>query len=1038
MRNPVAANLLMILILAAGALSMRGMRVESFPRIPPRFVAIDVVYPGATAAEVDEGVTRKIEQAIEGLAGVRRTFAESSEGFASVRIEKTSGYELQRLLEDARGRVDAIAGWPQGAERPIYTRDEFSVFGLIVQISGDVESVTLQRAARLVEEALLDRPEISEIELFGKRRYEVSVEIDAARLQALGLSARDVQTAIESGSLTYRAGLVESDGQRVLLRAASQARHGEDFAALPVVTRPDGTLVRLREVAEVRDGFEEELVEARFNGENSVGIIVNTDARGHLLQVRAAVDSVLAEVTPQLPGSVELTVWADTSEYIRDRLKLIRTNAVQGLAIILILLSLFLNVRLAVWVAIGIPISIAGTLAIMGESILGHSLNDITTFGLIIVLGIIVDDAIVVGESIEEVRKRVGDPVEGAIEGVHRVSTPTIFGALTTVAAFFPLLLIDNDIARVFAGFSVVVIAAVSVSLIESKFILPAHLASVAKRPTNRPNVLVRSWSAVRRGVDVGLTWMIERVYVPVLRWALAHRGRVVVGLVGLLVAAGTLVATRRVPVVFFPDVPGNTITVSVRMDPSAPEALTLLNGRRLERAADAMNADLADHHALDAVPLDKLMVVVSGREALEAYGEVTVEAMNALGPVRVMSAWRDALGSLEGATDVSFSGSFETGGGFALEVIGEDDTLLAEATRMLMTSLARVDGVEDVRSDLIGGQPEIGIELNAAGRHLGLTAADLAAQIGDGFGGAEVQRVQRGDDEVIVYLRRAEERRRSLHEVMSGRIMTPDGRWVTLESVADQTPAYGPGTIARRGGKRSATIRASLDKSVVSAPGALAAIEGQIDLVPTRWPGIEVRPAGELVEEGEIQRGMGRALVFIALLIYALLAVPLRSYVQPMVIMSVLPFGFAGAVFGHLLLDLPVSILSFFGAMAATGVVVNDSLVLATRCNHFRSEGRPLDDALIEGGRSRFRAILLTTVTTVCGLLPLVLETSEQAQYLIPAAVSLAAAEILATPVALVLVPVALALLDDLRGLVVARIPSPVRPSREALPAER
>ncbi len=1016
-RNPVAANLLMVLILLAGYLSVSGIRIESFPRIPPRQISISVVYPGATAAQVDEGVTQKIEQALEGMPGVKRTSSVSVESFATVTVEKKTGYDLQRLLEDARNRVNAIVGFPQTAERPIITRDEFSVFGLIVQVAGDVDEHTLQQAARLVEEELLDHPEITNLEIFGKQAHEVSLEVDHARLEAHGLTLNDVRNAVLANSLDYRAGVLESDGQRILLRADGKAFHREDFAEIPVMTRADGSVIRLRDVAEVRDGFEEQFIRARYNGQPSVGMVINTDNKGHLLRVREAADEVLARVRPQLPEAVQLDVWADASEYIQDRLSLLRTNAWQGLLIIIVLLTLFLDLKLAFWVAMGIPISIAGTLAIMGDAFLGHSLNDITTFGLIIVLGILVDDAIVVGESVYDTRRRFADPVEGTIAGVHKVTTPTVFGAMTTIAAFFPLILIDNDIARIFAGFSVVVIVAVLMSLVESKFILPAHLA--AGRPKTEPSGgFAGAWSRLRGGIDQALAWFVKSVYRPALAQAIRHRYATLVLLTALAVLGIGLITTGRIKAVFFPEVPGNTIAVTINMDRSASESLTQVTADRLETAVATVNDRLVAQHGLSARPIARLMVAVGGRLAVEAYGEITREAMDELGTTAVLNAWRDEVGEMEGVDDVQFSGSFETGGGFALQVIGHDEALLDEAVQTLTNRLAMVEGVYDVRSNLKGGQPEIRLRLKPEARHLGLTLHDLAAQVGDGFGGYEVQRMQRGTDEVKVYVRYQEQRRHSLHEVLTSKVVTPDGRWVTLQSVADLVSGFEAGAISRRDGKRVATLWATLDKRVIGASDVLQIIGMDLAEVPERWPGLEVRTAGELEEMGEVRGGMKKAFFFIVVLIYVLLAIPLRSYAKPIVIMAVVPFGFVGAAFGHLIMDLPLSILSFFGMLAATGVVVNDSLVLVTRYNQLRDDGKPLVAALIEAGSSRFRAVFLTTTTTVCGLMPLMFETSEQAQYLIPAAVALVFAELMATPVTLFIVPVMLHVLHDAGAL--------------------
>lgn len=1018
-RNPVAANLVMALILVAGFFTASGMRIESFPRIPPRTITISVIYPGATAAQVSEGVTEKIEQALEGLPGVRRIYSSSVEGFASVVVERTTGYDLQRLLEDAKTRVDGIVGFPLTAERPFITRDEFSIFGLIVQVTGDVDEDTLQQAGRLVEEELLAHRQISNLEIFGKRTYEVSLEVDNARLERHGLSLEDVRQAVAANSLDYRAGALESDGQRILLRADGKAFYRNDFADIPLLALADGGVLRIRDVASVRDGFEEEFIRTRYNGEPSIGIIINTDNKSNLLEVRKAVDEVLAEIGPQLPAAVELDVWADAAEYIEDRLSLLRTNAWQGLLIIVVLLTLFLDFKLALWVALGIPISIAGTLALMGERLLGHSLNDITTFGLIIVLGILVDDAIVVGESIYAARKGVKDHVAAAISGVNRVTTATVFGAMTTIAAFFPLLLIDNDVARIFAGFSVVVIAAVCVSLIESKLILPAHLATVPHREGSRRGWFPRAWKKVRDRVDRALGTVVHSYYKPALGFVVHHRYAALLFLTAVATVGIGLMTTGKIKMVFFPEVPGNTITVNVGMDPSSPESLTQINAERLEAAATAVNRRFLEEDGLSAPPIAKVMVAIAGRQEIEVYGELTREAMDRVGTTAVLNAWRDEVGELEGVDDVRFSGSLETGGGFALQIIGRDEAMLAEATAEISERLSAVAGVHDVRSDLKPGQPEIRLDLKPEARHLGLTTADLAAQIGDGFGGLEVQRMQRAEDEVKVYIRYREDRRHSFHEVLTAKVVTPDGRWVMLRDVADLESGTGVGAIFRRNGKRAATIEATLDKRRIGSADVLRALEGDLAQVPERWPGLVIRRGGELEEMGEVQAGMKKALGFIAILIFALLAIPLRSYLKPVVIMSVVPFAFMGAAFGHLFMGLPLSILSFFGMLAATGVVVNDSLVMVSRYNDLRDEGAALTEALIETGCSRFRPIFLTTATTVSGLLPLMLETSEQAQYLIPAAVSLAFAELLATPVALFLVPVMLHVLHDLRRMV-------------------
>lgn len=1017
-RNPVAANILMFLVLLAGILTASSLRIESFPRIPPRAVSVTVVYPGATAEQVDEGVTLRIEQALEGMPGVRRTFSQSFESVSLVRVERNSGYDLQRLLNDIRNRVDAIVGLPTSAERPIVTRDEFSVFGLIVQVSGDLDERTLQQAARRVETALMAHPQISNLEVFGKRDYRVSIEVDPAVLEAHGLSMTDVRDAVAQNSLDYRAGTLSSGGGRILLRGDEKAFHAEDFAELPVLTLADGRLLRLEEIATVSDGFDEEQVAARFNGTPSVGMVVNTDNKSNLLRVSEAVHEVLDEIRPQLTDEVALDVWADASVYIRDRLGLLRSNAVQGLIIIFVVLSLFLHPKLSFWVAVGIPVSVAGTLAAMGDRFLGISLNDISTFGLIIVLGFLVDDAIVVAESVYEERKGKRDPIDETVAGVNKVTTATVFGAMTTIAAFFPLVLIDNDIAKIFAGFSIVVIAAVVTSLVESKLILPAHLAGTSFSGETPRSALARAWGRLRTVLDRGLRRFIRSVYRPALVLAIRHKYRVLLGLAVFAALGLGSAFTDRVRLVFFPEVPGNVVTVSLGMDRSSPVSLTQQNALRLESAARFANETLMLRHGLEDPPVGKLMSSLTDEHTVEVYGEISPEAMDRVGSPEILREWREGVRDLEGAEDLHFSASLETGGGFALEVVSADEAVLRDAVGRVTATLSGLSGVDDVRTDLEAGQSEIRLRLRPEARHLGLSIYDLASQAGDGFGGLETQRMQRGPDEVKVFVRLAKNRRDSLHELMTGRVLTPAGDWVPIRSVAELESGYGVGTINRRDGRRTATIYASVDKTVTGSGAVARELAPVIRGIEAELPGVAIVESGELEETGEVQRGMRKALVFVLFLLYALLAIPLKSYSKPLVIMSVIPFAFAGAILGHMIMGLPLSVLSFFGMLAATGVVVNDSLVMTSRYNQLREAGIAEGRALVKAGMSRFRAVFLTTATTVGGLMPLMFETSEQAQYLIPAAVSLAFAEIVATPAALFVVPLCLGVLRDIAHL--------------------
>jgi multidrug efflux pump subunit AcrB len=967
-KNPVAANLLMVVILVAGVFTLMSIRIEGFPALPPSSVTITTVYPGASAEQVDRGVSRKIEKALEGMPGIKKVSSFSEQGASSVWVQKVSRFDMDRFQNEIKARVDSIFNLPRLAERPIITRDEFNVEALLVQVYGDVDQHTLQKVARSVKQALLSDPKISKMTPFGLLPREIRIEVDDTALRAHGMALEDVARAIESASLDYRTGSIESDAGKLTIRADQKAFDYRDFVSIPVLTRADGTRLLVKDIARVTDGFEEEKRFARFQRQPSVGMLVYTGNKGHLLEISKAAHDVVEDLQPQLPNGIQVDIWAEYSIYMKDRLSLLATNAWQGLLIVFVLLALFLNIKLAFWVAMGIPISLCGALALMGDRFLGYSLNDITTFGMIIVLGILVDDAIVVGESVFEARAETKDPIKGTIKGVHRVSTATIFGCFTTVAAFYPLLLIDNDIGKIFASFSVVVIVCVLISMLESKLILPAHLAAARIDNSSNPGGLSRLWRRLQSVTTAMLKYVNTRIYQPALVRMLRHRYAALVVFITIAVCGISTILNGWLRTVFFPEVPGQIIVVNLQMKSGSPFNLTTRHIDAIERAAEALNAEAMAELGTDDPPIARIMTALTDEHTAEIYAELQPERQRKIETMETLKRWREKVGRLEGVEELSFSGSFETGGGFIVQIGARNSIVLEDAVRRFSAALGDLDGIHDIRDDLNAGSPQISLHLRPEAQHLGLTASDLASQIGNAFGGLEVQRVQREEDEAIVYVKLKSQRRNELGDLLETRIQTARGKWLPLSLVATIETGYAPATVYRRNGQRMVQIRASLDKEKISPSEAYAWIQNTLaPELMALYPGLTIQGAGELEEIGEMKGGMKRALVMILLLIYVLLAVPLKSYWQPLVIMSVIPFGFVGAVIGHWVCDTPLSVLSFFGMMAVTGVVVNDSLVMLTRFNDLHRQGRPLQQALIIAGGSRFRAIVLTTVTTVC-----------------------------------------------------------------------
>ncbi len=1017
-RNPVAANLIMAVILIAGAMSLWGIRIEGFPRIPPDTITISVIYPGATAEQVDQAVTGRIEEAVTGLQGVRRITSFAEEGYGVVSLQARGGYSLDRLIEDARTRVDGISDFPVRAERPQIVRDEFDFPSMIVQIYGDTDQETLQRLGRRLKEDLLAQPEITRVQSWGERRIDLVVTPDIAQLQSLGMTVGELAARVQSESVLYRSGELQLAGRRLELRGDERLHATERLRDMIVTAGPEGADVRLGDIAKIERGFDDADFEVLFQDQPTVGFSILIGPSDNIMDVRLAVDRVLEDTRASLPDALAVEVWADQSSYIAKRLDLLRDNALQGLLIVLILLSIFLSPSLAFWVALGIPISIAGAIALMRWQGFDYSLNDVTTFGMIIALGILVDDAIVVGESVYEERTKDADPIRATERGVKKVATATIFGVLTTVAAFAPMLMIQNPLGKVLAGFAAVVIFALLFSLFESKFILPAHLAETRIGPRgDAGNRFSRGWSLLQGGVDRALEFFRDRVYVPVLRRALTYRYGVVMAFVAIAVLVIGLMVNGVIRTTFFPEIPGSYATVFVNMDRSASYDLARANARAIEAAYEEVNAQFASQPGVDGPPAQRLMVAVLGPQSIEVYAEMRPEDERDVETVAFLNAWRQATGALEGADDVQFTATDDVGGGFMIELTSRNEAALADAVMRIRDALSQLEGLSNVRDDLTSARPQIRLTLNAQGRLLGLTAADLAQWVGDQYGGYEAERFLREGEETRITLRRDNLDRSSLADLEEARIRLPSGDWVALTTVADLEPGYAQNEIRRRDLRRAAIVSAKVDKSVTSAPMVFAALDGEIAALQAQWPELRISGAGELEEETRMQRGLLKAFGVSMLLIYVLLAVPLKSYWKPVVIMSVIPFGIVGAALGHLVMDLPLSMLSFFGLLALSGIVVNDSLVLLTRYNALRSEGLDSHEAFIEAGRSRLRAILLTTITTVAGLTPLMMETSEQAQYLIPAAVSLAAGEIFATAITLILVPCVAAIGVDVLG---------------------
>ncbi|WP_018718470.1 efflux RND transporter permease subunit [Arhodomonas aquaeolei] len=1015
--NPVAANLLMVLVIALGVGSAFTLRKEAFPSMEPDSVTVSVTYDSGSARQSEEGLAIKIEDALQDVSGIDSMTSTSTGSGTTVTVEKRNDYDLDTLLTDVRTQVDAISTFPADAENPVVEKGEREDHALWLQLHGDTDRHTLQQLADELKTALLGRAQISRVSLSGERDPIMAVEIDEGRLQAYGLSLSDVEDAVNNGSTSTMTPVLRSDTLYLQLKASEQAYERGEFAAIPLITTADGHRVRLGDVADVHDTYDEDTpVLSRFNGEPSVALeVVSTGGDDITESVEAAREVVDQWRTDgHLPRGVSLDTWHDRSTSINGRLQLLVKNAITGIALVFVLLALFLNLTVAFWVAMGLPFIFFGTLFFMGDALAGLTLNEFTTFGFIIALGIVVDDAVVVGESVYTVREQHGDTVANTVLGTRRVAVPTLFGVFTTVAAFYALSQTSGGLGELYAQFAMVVAICLVLSIIESKLILPAHLAHLNTHRGRSRNPLMRGWQSIQNGADAGLAAFTERCYRPVIRWALHYRYAVVVLFLALFVLVISMPLTGTVPISFFPAVTGDTVSAELTMRNDASYGQTHAALRLLEDRAH--DADRALRGGGDT-GIAHLQVLSEADQSGTVDVELSDDAPYDL--PAFTRRWRELAGLPEGAQSLSVRSTRQMVDDVRIELRASDDTVLTQAGERFRAALNAYPAVSGVEDNLSPGQPQLHLALTPRGRALGLTTGELAAQVLRTFNGEVVQRYQRGRDEVEVTVRYPEGQRQSATDVLNARVRTDDGDVLALSDVATATYGYTRESITRIDGKRAVYLSGDVDKDVMSTTGLVA--ELQANVVPNlerQYPSLDVHFAGEAEEQAETQSSMTRMFLLALLMIYILLAVPLGSYLQPAVIMTAIPFGIVGAILGHWINGLALSILSLNGIVALSGVVVNDSLLLVARFNELRADATHLRGAIAEACTSRLRAVLLTSLTTFAGLMPLLTETSTQAQFLIPAAVSLAYGIMFATVITLVLIPALLLIRYDVGTL--------------------
>ena len=1026
--NPVATTMLMVVIIVAGAWSALSLQREVMPQLSFDIIQISMELEGATPEEVEDSIVVKVEEAIHTLEGVRRVFSNAYEGIGIIFAELEPGVDNRAVREDMEDEVAKIDTFPQEAKAPRFVelKEQDQVINLAVY--GEQPERTLKETAKRVRDDLLTLPGMSQVHLVGTRDYEIAIEIAKATLRRYGLSLDEVSQLVRNNSLELSAGAIKTPMQDIVVRTTGQRYTAEAFAAIPLLTTETGAILTLGAVASVVDGFEEAEMFGRFNGKPAVLVKVLKAEHEDALDIANTVHHYVQAQQARLPPGLQLGVWADASPVIQGRLQLLTHNGLLGLLLVAACLWFFMNGRLAFWVAAGLPVAFMGAFWLIDYA--GGTLNMITMFACIMALGILVDDAIVVGENVYRHWRCGKSPVRAAIEGTSEVALPVVAAVATTIAAFLPLFAIEGIMGKFIAVIPMVMVAALLASLLECLIILPSHLAHAL--PERHPRAAPRGFKAMarrlRHAVDGSVDWAIARLYGPVLRWAMTYRLIVIAVALAILMLAVGVVGGGHVNLFLFPKTDAEFVMAQLTLPQGTPAERTLALLSQIEQAAWQLNEVFATEAQQ---PVVKNAMTVVGQhtsrnpEVGSHAGEVTIELaaveQRHASSDDIVAKWRDHTGEIPEALALTFGTPDMGPGGAPIEVrlMGQSFDALRHAADRVKAELGTYPGVFDIQDDFRPGKIEMRLALKPEARVLGLSLADLARQMRHAFWGAEALRVQRGRDDVRVMVRYPEAERRALGDVENMRIRTPDGREIPFGEVASVTMQRGYAVIHHDDRQRVVTVIADVETNTANAAKILADLEaGFLPQLMADYRDLRFSFEGQQRETQRSMHSLLRGFVLALLLIYGILATIFRSYVQPLIVMSVIPFGLIGALAGHLLMGHALTMMSLFGLVALSGVVVNDSLVLLDFVNRARRQGMPLERAIDFGGQSRFRAIMLTTLTTVAGLLPLLLEGSFQAQFLIPMAISISFGLMGSTLFVLVLVPALYMLLDDSRRI--------------------
>jgi len=1010
-KNPVASNLLMMLCLLGGFATFTTLKQEVMPDISVDMVTVRVAYSGGTPEEMEQSVCLAAEEAIRSLEGIEEVTSTAKEGSATIKAELMEGVDRVKVYQDIKSEIDRITTFPDGAEEPVVSLASRKREAMSLVLYGDTSNMTLRNLAEQIRTRLLQSESITQVDLTGTRDLEISIEVSQEELRRYNLDHQSLASSIKTQSREISGGGIKTDSGETLLRIQERRNTGPDFAQAPILASEDGTPLKLGEIGTVIDGMEDSDRSATYNGKPAIMLEIYRVGEQTPTQIADAVSDLMPQISEQLPDGIEIAVLSDKTEVFSQRASLLLRNGAMGLVVVLLVLGFFLEMRLAFWVMMGIPISFLGCMLLMPAT--GLSINMMTMFAFIVALGIVVDDAIVVGENVYHYQQDGMDPREAAVTGAREVCTPVGFSILTNIVAFIPLMVMPGMMGRVISMLPIVVISVFTISWVESLYILPAHLSHARKRePRGVFGILHR---AQQRFSNSFRNW-VKTKYGPFLDFCLRHRYVVVCAALSLLILVSGFWASGRMGFSMFTTVESDFAKASVTMPFGVPVEKTQAVAERLVKGAEEVLKETGHPELVEGIFAD------TGRDGSHTT-DVAVYLADAdirdevMGTEAFVQAWRKKVGDIPGVRFIRYaSDEGGPGGGAALtiELRHNNVETLENAARTLSAELETYALVQDINDGVEVGKTQFDFTLKPEAISLGLSANDIGQQVRAAFEGTEVLRQQRGRNEVKVKVRLPEAERTRIYNFENFILRTPDGGEVMLSDVVNTEIGKSYTTINRRNGMRTLTLRADV-RPKSKAGEVMAKLD--VDYFPqllNQYPGLDYSYEGHTSDQRESFKSMAVTIPLVLLAIYALLAIPFKSYAQPLIVMISIPFGIIGAIIGHLLLGYEMTMMGVIGMLALSGVVVNDALVLISFANDRRQHHANAHDAVVSAGIQRFRPILLTTLTTFGGLMPMMLEKSMQAKFMIPMAISLGFGILFATFIALLLVPCLYMVIDD------------------------